>query len=436
MLAIMVDINGFVCNCQGEFYVFSRVPRSAMAYSMASDAPLGMIIQVVSKVGGMNELNDNMHRTQLINATESQISAARTRAHDYLCNKFNSFLLDLDVLPVKRDFQVRHRLGRGRQGVVFKVIADGFLGCQTQHAVKIFDPSLFTENRQYDAEMLRIARQVSVLQQIYHPNLVQCDSFHEHDNFGILVMELVDGINLRDLFDRTIHNALETRINRIEWKHFDEVIFDSEQHSIRFGVAIYMVRKMLRGLGVLHRTGYIHSDIKPSNVMIDRFGTIKLIDFGRATKIVDPGDQFLASPMYMAPELHERQMITRQADIYSCGMVLLEILHGGHVIDMYAQERDIHAFKLGLPDAVGDFLPKRLRKNKELIKLLRKLLAVDLEGRYPTAEDADTGTDGASVIHKQLMKADLHLDYGVELETYMSHRIPKSQVISRRRLQK
>lgn len=384
----------------------------------------------------MNELDGGMHRTQLISATESQISEARTRAHDFLCTKFNAFLLDLDELPVKREFQIRHRLGRGRQGVVFKVIAEGFLGCQTQHAIKVFDPSLFTENRQYDAEMLRIARQVSVLQQMYHPNLVQCESFYEHENFGILVMELVDGINLRDLLDRTIHDTLETRIRRIEWEHFNEVIFNTEHHSIRFGVAVHVIRKILRGLGVLHRTGYIHSDIKPSNVMIDRFGTIKLIDFGRATKIVDPGDQFLASPMYMAPELHERQKITRQADIYSCGMVLLEMLHGGHVIDLYAQERDIHLFKLELPDIVGDFLPKPLRKNKELIAILRKLLAVNLEDRYPTAEDADTGTDGASLIFKQLVKANLHVDHGVELETYMSHRVPKSQVISRRRLQK
>lgn len=380
-------------------------------------------------------MNEDLGRTQLIKATDTQISESRTRAHDRLCNTFNGFLLDLDTLPVSREFQVRHRLGRGRQGVVFKVLADGFLGCQTQHAIKVFDPALFSENSQYDAEMLRIARQVSVLQQMYHPNLVQCESFYEHDKFGILVMELVDGINLRDLFDRTIHDALKTRINREEWEHFNEVIFNEENHSIRFGVAVYVVRKMLRGLGVLHRTGYIHSDIKPSNVMIDRFGTVKLIDFGRATKIADPGDQFLASPMYMAPELHERGMITRQADIYSCGMVLLEILHGGHVIDMYAKERQIHAFKLELPDAIGDFLPKKLRKNKVLITILRKLLAVDLEDRYPTAEDADVGADGASVIHKQLMKANLHVDFGVELETYMNHRIPKSQVISRRRLQ-
>ncbi len=192
---------------------------------------------------------------------------------------------------------------------------------------------------------------------------------------------------------------------------------------------------MLRGLEVMHRIGYIHSDIKPSNVMINRFGTVKLIDFGRATLIKDPGEQFLASPMYMAPELHRRETITPQADLYSTGLVLMEMLHGGPLIDLYSTEAEIHKFKLTLPDQIPTFLPEALRRNKELLQILRRLLAIDLADRYQTAEEADTGAEGARVIHQQLAKADLDSDYALELETYIAHRIPRSKVIRRRKLE-
>lgn len=376
----------------------------------------------------------DIEETRLIAATESQLSSERGRERELLCAKFNSFLIDLEELEMNRLFQVGDRLGRGRQGVVFKVVCSSFPNCETRHAIKVFDPSLFAENRHYDVEMLRIAKQVSVLQQLYHPNLVQCESFFEYDQMGMLIMELIEGVDIRSLMNPEAHRELYRRLPAEEWAHYNSVVFGPERHSIQPGIAFYIIRKVLRGLEILHRTGYIHCDIKPSNVMIDRFGTVKIIDFGRATQINDPRDHFLASPMYMAPEVHRRHSISPQSDIYSCGMVLLEMLHGGHVIDMYATERQIYEFKLKLPDQIGEFLSKQLRRNKQLMNILRGMLAVDLHERYETAEDADVGTTGANLIHKQLAKADLDTDYGLELETYLAHRIPRSEVIARRRL--
>ncbi len=372
-------------------------------------------------------------KTRLLSPKELE-GVPPNEEREQLCRKFSSVLIDLETLPVNRHFHVKERLGRGRQGIVFKVLSHGFLNCETRHAIKIFDPALFAAGRQYDVEMMRISRQVSVLQQLYHPNLVQCESFYEHEQLGILVMELIEGIDIRSLMDSKLHQVLYRSLPIAEWEHYNTVVFAPETHSVQPGVAFYILRKILRGLEVLHRTGYIHCDIKPSNVMIDRFGTVKLIDYGRATQVSDPGDQFLASPMYMSPEMHRRELISPQADLYSSGMVLLEMLHGGHVIDMYAKEQEIYKFKLKLPNCIGDFLPKKLRRNKQLLRVLSTLLAVELEDRYPTAEDADTGATGASLIHRQLAKADLDADYGLELETYIAHRIPRSKVISRRRL--
>ena len=163
--------------------------------------------------------------------------------------------------------------------------------------------------------------------------------------------------------------------------------------------------------------------------MIDRFGTVKLIDFGRATSIKNPGDTFLASPMYMAPEMHRREKLTPQVDLYSCGIVLLEMLKGGPIIDLYSTEEEIFFMKRTLTESLGEILPKEVYKNKQMIKVLKRLLAYDPEDRFQTASEADIGTDGARKFHQQLVKADLDTDYGLELEAYLSHRLPESTIL-------
>ncbi len=376
----------------------------------------------------------NIERTQRISLQEAELVGVREIRHERLIDQFRTVELDVDRVSMERDFFLMSGLGRGRQGVVMEARQTGYMDCTTRHALKFFDPSLFSADRAYDVEMVRIARQVSVLQQLYHPNLVRCETFNEYQGLGVLVMELIEGLNIRAMLDVDLHRALERRLPREERRHYNSVIFSPERHAIQPGVAIYIFRKILRGLGILHRTGYIHSDIKPSNVMIDRFGTIKLIDFGRATTIRDPGEQFLASPIYMAPELHRRETITPQADIYSCGMILLEMLHGGRVVNEIHTETEIEQFKRDLPGRVKDYLPRALRRNRELVRILQRLLAVDLHDRYLTADQADVGTEGARIIHQQLAKADLDTDYGLELETYIGHRLPRSKVIRRRKL--
>ena len=373
-------------------------------------------------------LADTTHR---LNLTDSELVGAGLARRQQLCDQFTAMMVDLETLPAQQHFRIVRRLGRGRQGIVLEAANRGYLDCTTRHALKFFDPSLFAGNRTYDVDMVRIARQVSVLQQLYHPNLVQCESFHEHAGIGVLVMELIDGIDIRNLLDQPSHRALAAALPAAEWTHFNSVIFAPEQLAIQPGVAIYLLRNMLRGLEILHRTGYIHCDIKPSNVMIDRFGTAKLIDFGRATRVNDAGDNFLASPMYMAPELHRREALSPLCDLYSCGIVVLEMLHGDPLIDQYSTEPSIIEFKKNLPGQIGDFLPGHLRRNRQLLTVLNKLLAANPADRYRNAHEADAGAEGARIIHRQLAKVDLDADYGLELENYLARRLPRSSLRSR-----
>ena len=354
----------------------------------------------------------------------TQVLPEPTQDMEDLRQRFSELLWELESLATQREFRIIRRLGKGRQGVVLEAVHRGNLDCVTRHALKIFDPAIFPSQQAYMSDLHRVSRQVGVLQQLYHPNLVQCEAFYTHRDLGVVVMELIDGLDLNAFVDPYDHAALASSYTAAEWQHVNNVIFTDPDHRVQPGVAFYILRKILRGLETMHRIGYIHCDIKPSNIMIDRFGTVKLIDFGRATAITDRDDFFLGSPMYMAPELHERKHLGPLVDLYSAGIVVLELLHGGHLMDARSPEREIHRFKLALPGRILDFLPEPARRNETLVKILLRLLAVNPADRYPSATDADAGHEGAYLIHQQLTRSNLDTDYGRELETYLAHRLP------------
>ncbi|RMD75639.1 MAG: serine/threonine-protein kinase [Lentisphaerae bacterium] len=370
-------------------------------------------------------------KTKMLSREEIDRLNERSRAVNNHYRHFQSFLIDVEEIEILRKFKIGEQLGRGRQGVVFEGHGINALDCHTVHALKVFDPTLFHTSEDYEQEMRRIARQVSMLQHLYHPNLVKCELFFMYQNLGVLLMELIEGIDIRRFIDYERHTLLYRRIPLEEWKHFNSALFDPEIRALQPNIVFYIIRKMLRGLEILHCTGYIHCDIKPSNIMIDRFGTVKIIDFGRATLISKPGMHFLASPMYMAPELHERRDITPLADIYSTGMVLLEMLYGKPLITTSATEYDIYEFKLQLPDIFPKFLPKRYRRNKLLHKIIRRFIAVDLNERFPSAHDAEAGTEGLIQMQTHYSRTEKNVDAGLELEIYLSRCLPFAHALQR-----
>ena len=88
------------------------------------------------------------------------------------------------------------------------------------------------------------------------------------------------------------------------------------------------MRQMLAGLETLHASNYLHCDIKPSNIMIDPLGYVKIIDFGRANLIHEKSSILVGTPMFMAPEIHDRAPASIQSDLYSVGLVGLFLMTG------------------------------------------------------------------------------------------------------------
>jgi eukaryotic-like serine/threonine-protein kinase len=321
-------------------------------------------------------------------------------------------------------YRFTRELGRGRQGVVFQALRQGARGCLTRHAIKVHDPAIYPSTEKYWTDMGRIASQVSRLQMVSSPQLVSRDIYEEVNGIGYTQMEMVQGMDVHQLVHGNHFDRARLRSTPEEWAHFNDVIFHDEKgyKRIQPGVAVYIMRQTLRGLEALHDAGFLHSDIKPSNMMIDRLGLVKLIDYGRAVLVDEKHTFLMGTPLFMAPELHGPGDNSVQADIYSVGLVGLELLRGEPLVEMPPDglpEAELLRIKKSLPDRLPELLPSPVRENRVLIDMLRRFLHPDPTKRYPSASDAEAGPDGLVKIHKQLALVGKDSEYDRELGNYV-----------------
>ena len=142
-----------------------------------------------------------------------------------------------------------------------------------------------------------------------HPNIVTVHDFEIEGNYAYLVMEFVDGLNLSELLARV------------------------EGGYLTYAEAAHMVSSLAKALQYAHDNGVLHLDIKPTNIMIDRQGTVKLADFGMATlaSAAGCGGARGGTVGYMPPEQVEGMLVDERADIFSLAVVLRQALTGSNV---------------------------------------------------------------------------------------------------------
>jgi serine/threonine protein kinase len=331
-------------------------------------------------------------------------------------------ILSARVIQYPLDYQILHEIGSGRQGTVLFALRHGARGCVTEHAVKLFDPGLYRTPDEYWLDMERIAGQVGLLQHLQSPNLVPMDIYEETLGIGFVQMEAIDGLDIGRWMAPETLEAGRLGYTAEEWARASATIFHPEGDRICLqpGVAVYILRSVLRGLERVHELGFAHADVKPTNVMIDRLGEVKLVDFGRAARLGERGTFLLGSPLYMAPEIHRREATTAQSDCYSVGLLALEMLTGHSLGEDATTEEDLLELKMTLPARLAGLLPVHLQANRIFVEILHRLLAPEPEGRYATAREADVGTQGLRLISKQLVKADLDAEYANELALFLA----------------
>lgn len=326
-------------------------------------------------------------------------------------------------------YRFHRQIGEGRQGVVFLAERQGSRGCITQHAVKIFDPGLYSSVKKYWTDMGRIAAQVSRLHSARSPNLIDCDIYEETNGIGYIQMEMIEGMNLRAFLklckqrylNRNWHSARANKRVQTILNLYDNKL------CIQPGVAVYVMRQMLSGLETLNAARYLHCDIKLSNAMIDPLGYVKLIDFGRAVMMDEPTNHLIGTPLYMAPEVHGRRPAIVQSDIYAVGLVGLELLRGQRLsTDRSATEDELLKLKLTLPQRLESLLPPYVRVNQQLVHILQRFLHPDPGQRFADAQSAESGANGLAMVHKQLTQMEIDSDYRRDLARFLSQLEPKA----------
>jgi serine/threonine protein kinase len=277
-----------------------------------------------------NNNNNNSPLPPINTNTTTNNTNINTSSSSTTLNNINSNLTIADTLR-SHGYVLGPQIGKGSFGIVYKCRE---ITTNTEMAVKVLDLSVLRLRQ----EESRIVREVGVMQQLKHPNIVRLIDFIQTSDLLCLIMELVDGV---DLFDTIV-----------VLKGFDE-------DSARF-----VFYQICSALGYMHYKGILHRDIKPENILLERCKssersvqsgrippdtTIKLVDFGLSKSGAEEQQMsFAGTPLYIAPEimlLGEMQRRKRlngddgvlsrpfrgystPADCYSAGMVLFVMIVG------------------------------------------------------------------------------------------------------------
>lgn len=168
----------------------------------------------------------------------------------------------------------------------------------------------------------------------------------------------------------------------------------NQMGQLTVGKAISIAKQICDGLSEAHNIGVVHRDLKPNNIMVDRGGSAKIMDFGIARalkeKSITGAGVVIGTPQYMSPEQVEGKEVDQRSDIYSLGIILYEML-----TDRVPFEGDT-PLTVGVKQKTEE--PKNPKEFNEQIpddlsQLILKCLEKDKENRYQSAEDVRTNLE-------------------------------------------
>lgn len=210
-----------------------------------------------------------------------------------------------------REWNVSHRLGAGSYGAVYKGEMED--GCEV--AIKVIDLGALRRAGR-SPEMAGFEEEVQTLSKFRHPNLVTLQGWGKHGDYRYLVYELLSG---GDVFDRLQKAHLDP-------PHPSHPFYWYDRLSTCFDAA--------KGLSHMHNSKpkAFHRDIKAANILLDRHGTAKMADFGLScTAAIDRHvkvKNISGTPGYACPIYASTGCVTEGSEVYSFGMVMLEMLTG------------------------------------------------------------------------------------------------------------
>jgi serine/threonine-protein kinase len=344
-----------------------------------------------------------------------------TPSIEYLLAQYQEILKQEHLAWVAKH-QLLQLLGSGTQGMVFLSSRQGADSFCFPVALKVFSPERYADRQTYELATLNMGRIAMHVARIQQDNLLNVQNWVEHQGIRCMVMEWVEGHDLRYLTSPGAFDLLRTELSEQRWQYLNQVVVTEGPVQSRFkaGIALAVIRDCLAALSALHRANIVHGDLKPANIMLKRTGNAKLIDLGSAFLADDVPPHRTWTPAYAAPEVHRGETSTPCSDLVSLGYVLVELLSGqppfSGSLDTHEQLLDA---KRTLPDRLPQLLPAELSHNETLMLFCRRLVSPDPQDRFASAEDADLGDGGAASIQRQLVKMDLASEYANEIRLWL-----------------
>ena len=314
------------------------------------------------------------------------------------------------------------RLGSGGQGVVYLTERRGSDDFTLPVALKIFSPERYSSPNHYDSDMARMGRVAAKVARIQHENLLVVENFLDRDRIRMMVMEWVEGFDLRRLLTPKSFGMMKERFSQQRWELTNSVLVSPGpvQPRLKAGAGVSIVRDCLEALAALHREGIVHGDVKPANIMLKRSGHAKMIDIGSAFALEDPPKRRACTPAYAAPEVLEGDACTARSDLASLGYVTIELLSGQPPFAGIHDYQELLRAKHELPAKLHRLMPEEVACNDLLMAFCVGLIEPDPAARFPSAEDAELLEDiGAAAFHRQLIKNDMASEYENDIRIWV-----------------
>ena len=196
-------------------------------------------------------------------------------------------------------YKILEEIGKGGMGFVYKVFDTKI---QEDIALKVLKPEVAAHME----TITRFSNELKFARRITHKNVCRMHDINEAAGTHFITMEYVEGENLKSVIKR--------------------------MGKLRLGNVLSFALQVTDGLAEAHSLGIVHRDLKPQNIMIDKEGNAKLMDFGIARSVEGKGltveGMVIGTPDYMSPEQVGGRKADQRADIYSLGVILYEMVTG------------------------------------------------------------------------------------------------------------
>ncbi len=262
--------------------------------------------------------------------------------------------LEIGSLFAER-YQITAELGKGGMGRVYRALDKEI---NEEVAIKLLKPEIVDE----ESTIGRFRNELKLTRKIAHKNVCKMYHLAKEGETLYITMEYVSGEDLKRLIKK------EGKIPEEE--------------------ALSIARQVIAGLAEAHELGVVHRDLKPQNIMIDKKGNAKIMDFGIARSKEAPGvtttGMIIGTPDYISPEQAEGEEADKRSDIYSFGVLLYEMVIGS------VPFRGDTALSVAIKHKTQ--IPSDPRKlNPEVSEGLSRLILICMEKerdrRYQSAED-------------------------------------------------